>query len=57
MPSALAVLRLITSSNLVGCWTGKVGGLFTLENPAEIDSCSMIQSRINLFHSSTAHPL
>src|SRR3954464_4161748 len=26
-PSALAVLRLITSSNLVGCWTGKSAGL------------------------------
>src|SRR5216683_3005675 len=24
-PSALAVLRLITSSNVVGCWTGKSG--------------------------------
>src|SRR6266511_3483060 len=26
-PSALAVLRLITSSNLVGCWTGRSVGL------------------------------
>src|SRR5262249_23127558 len=26
MPSALAVLRLITSSNLVGAWTGKSPG-------------------------------
>src|SRR3954462_987901 len=26
-PSALAVLRLITSSNLVGCWTGSSAGL------------------------------
>ena len=26
-PSALAVLRLITSSNLVGCWTGRSPGL------------------------------
>src|SRR5262245_30654695 len=25
-PSALAVLRLITSSNLVGCWTGSSAG-------------------------------
>src|SRR5215471_19067000 len=26
-PSALAVLRLITSANLVGCWTGRLEGL------------------------------
>jgi hypothetical protein len=26
-PSALAVLRLITSENLVGCWTGRAEGL------------------------------
>jgi hypothetical protein len=26
-PSALAVLRLITNSNLVGCWTGRSAGL------------------------------
>jgi hypothetical protein len=26
-PSALAVFRLITSSNFVGCWTGKSAGL------------------------------
>jgi hypothetical protein len=26
-PSALAVLRLITSANLVGCWTGRSEGL------------------------------
>ena len=29
-PSALAVLRLITSSNLVGCWTGRSAGLAPL---------------------------
>ena len=29
-PSALAVLRLMTSSNLVGCWTGKSDGLAPL---------------------------
>ena len=27
MPSASAVLRLITSSNFVGCWTGRLGAL------------------------------
>src|SRR5215813_6736235 len=31
-PSALAVLRLITSSNLVGCSTGRSDGLGTPEN-------------------------
>ena len=29
-PIALAVLRLITSSNLVGCWTGRSAGLTPL---------------------------
>ena len=29
-PSALAVLRLMTSSNLVGCWTGRSAGLAPL---------------------------
>ena len=29
-PSAWAVLRLITSSNLVGCWTGRSAGLAPL---------------------------
>jgi len=29
-PSALAVLRLTTSSNLVGCWTGKSAGFAPL---------------------------
>jgi len=29
-PSALAVLRLITNSNLVDCWTGKSAGLAPL---------------------------
>ena len=32
-PSALAVLRLITSSNLVGCTTGRSAGFVALENP------------------------
>jgi hypothetical protein len=36
-PSALAVLRFITSSNLVGFNTGKIGRFFALENPADID--------------------
>ena len=29
-PSALAVFRLMTSSNLVGCWTGRSAGLAPL---------------------------
>ena len=38
-PSAFAVLRLITSSNLVGCSTGKSAGLCALEkNAAKIES-------------------
>jgi hypothetical protein len=35
-PSAFAVLRLITSSNLVGCMTGRSAGLFAIENTAGI---------------------
>ena len=31
-PSAFAVLRLITNSNLVGCSTGRVGGRSALED-------------------------
>jgi len=31
MPIAFAVLRLITSSNLVGCWTGRSAGLAPLK--------------------------
>jgi hypothetical protein len=30
MPSAFAVLRLITGSNLVGCWTGRSAGFSPL---------------------------
>jgi hypothetical protein len=30
-PSALAVLRLMASSNLVGCWTGRSAGLAPLK--------------------------
>ena len=37
-PSALAVLRLMTSSNLVGCIDRQVGGLGALENPAGVDA-------------------
>ena len=36
MPRSLAVLRLITSSNLVGCWTGKSRGLGALQNTIDI---------------------
>src|SRR4029077_21051140 len=37
-PSAFAVLRLMTRFNLVGCWTGRADGLFTLENTAGGDA-------------------
>ena len=37
-PSALAVLRLITNSNLVGCMDRQVGRLLALENAAGIDA-------------------
>src|SRR5262245_37268859 len=38
MPSAFAVLRLITNSNLVTCVTGRSAGFFTLKNPAGVDA-------------------
>ena len=37
-PSALAVLRLMTSSNLVGCMHRQVGRLLALEDAADIDA-------------------
>jgi len=36
-PSVFAVLRLITSSNFVGCSTGKVGGLGTLQDFVHVE--------------------
>ena len=36
-PSALAVLRLMTSSNLVGACTGRSARLFTLEDTIDVD--------------------
>ena len=40
-PSAFAVLRLMTRFNLVGCWTGRSDGAFTLENTAGVDAYLM----------------
>jgi hypothetical protein len=34
MPSALAVFRLMTNSNLVACMTGNSAGFSALKNPA-----------------------
>ena len=36
-PSALAVLRLMTSSNLVGCSTGRSAGLRALQDLVHVD--------------------
>ena len=44
-PSALAVLRLMTSSNLVGLLDRQVGRLLALENPAGIDADLTIRIR------------
>ena len=38
MPSAFAVLRLITSSNLVGCCTGRSAGFSPLRISAGVDA-------------------
>ena len=37
-PSAFAVLRLMTSSNLVGACTGKIGRLGALEDAIDVDA-------------------
>ena len=37
-PSAFAVFRLITNSNLVGCTTRQVGRLLAPENPTGVDA-------------------
>ena len=37
-PSALAVLRLMTSSIFVDCYDRQVGWLLALENPAGVDA-------------------
>ena len=37
-PRALAVLRLMVSSTLVTCWTGKIGGLLALEDAASVEA-------------------
>ena len=44
-PSALAVLRLITSSNLVGCTHRQIGRLLALEDPTDIDAGLAISIR------------
>ena len=38
IPSALAVVRLMTSSNLLGCRTGRSAGAAPLRNPAGVDA-------------------
>ena len=45
-PSAFAVLRLITSSNLVGCCTGKSAGFSPLRMPTDVDAGLTIEIRI-----------
>jgi hypothetical protein len=35
-PSALAVLRLMTSSNVVGCSNGSSAGVFAFQNPIDV---------------------
>ena len=46
-PSALAALRLITSSNAVACWTRQIGRLLALENAAGVDADLAICSAKN----------
>ena len=41
-PSPLAVLRLMTSSNVVGCSTGKSAGLAPLRNLASVNAGPVI---------------
>ena len=42
-PSALAVLRLITSWNLVACWTGSSAGFLALEHTIHVGRCPPIE--------------
>ena len=45
MPSALAVFRLITNSNLLDCPTGKSAGFSPLRNPPSLDTHQAIHVR------------
>ena len=46
-PSALAVLRLMTSSKVVGCWTGRSAGLAPLRTfPASVPSRRKAEVRL-----------
>ena len=57
MPSALAVLRLMISSNFVGCMTGRSAGLAPLKYQAGIDAQSGDNASGNgCYHSSSNHP-
>ena len=42
-PRAFAVLRLITSSNLVGCSTGRIGGVHTLEDLVHVGGNTSVE--------------
>src|SRR5271169_5332718 len=44
-PSDLAVLRLTTSSNVVGCWTGRSAGLAPLRIPSGVNAGLAIGDR------------
>ena len=52
MPSALAVLRLMTSSYLVGCLHRQIGGLGAFENPDQHTPRPTAKRPGHLFHSS-----
>ena len=41
-PSALAVLRLTTSSNFVGCWMGRSLGFGALQNLIDVPRCAPV---------------
>ena len=45
-PSALAVLRLMTTSTLVDCWTGKVGRVHAFEDTIDIAAAPVLVGRI-----------
>ena len=55
IPNALAVDRLMASSNSVGCTTGMSAGFSPFENPAGIDADLVVASKVarSITHEST----
>ena len=55
-PSALAALRLITSPNLVGCWTGRSAGWAPLRMRLTYEAARRKISDVSVHRTSGHHP-